>query len=165
MNTPQQEAIRRKLIEGRQNTWFKEGQRIYGRESSAPYRLLQFPSTSFRYTGIFLVDSGTWKTQKIIEILTKEDVHLWSGVVTFRAVRYIQPTTLELMKSFLEVAFQSQTSLFLDSDIGFWDKEWPEWLLTYRSTSTIEQYTAEGLVTKRGNPVCYITVEGSAIQP
>lgn len=163
MNTPQQEAIRRKLIEGRQNTWFRNGERVFGKGSSAPYRLLQFPSTPFRYTGIVLLDSGTWKTQKIIEILTKQDLHVWSGVVTFRTTRYVQPVTLEQMKAFLEVAFRAQPRLFLDLDIGYWDEETPEWLLTYRSTATLEQHTAEGVVTRRGNPICYITVEGSAL--
>lgn len=165
VNTPQQEVIRRKLVEARQNTWFREGQRIYGFGSPITYRLLQFPSTSFRYTGIILLDSGTWRTQKIIEVLTKEDIHLWAGVVSFRAPHYIQAKTLETMRVFLESAFRAQPRLFLDIDTGFWNEEMPEWLLTYRSTSFIEQHTAEGMITRKGNPVCYITVEGSAIQP
>lgn len=163
MNTPQQEAIRRKLVEARQNIWFQNGERIFGKGSGVTYRLLQFPSNPFRYSAIVLLDSGTWKTQKIIEILTKEDIHVWSGVITFRTPNYIQPATLESLKLFLSVAFVSQPRLFLDLDLGFWDEKWPEWLLSYRSTATIEQHTAEGIVAKKGNPVCYISVEGSAL--
>jgi len=163
VNTAQQEVIRKKLIEARKNIWFKNGERIFGKGSSAPYRLLQFPSTPFRYSAIVLTDSGTWKTQKIIEILTKEDTHIWSGVVTFRVPYSVRSTTLETLKEFLSTAFFSQERLFLDLDLGFWSEDYPEWMLTYRSSSVIEQHTAEGMVTKKGYAVCYITVEGSAL--
>ncbi len=165
VNTPLQEVVRRKLVEGRQNTWFKNGERVFGRGSPITYRLLQFSSLPFHYTGIVLVDSGTWKSQKIIEILNRQDEHVWSGVVTFRAARAVQPNTVSLLHEFLEAAIAGQPFLFLDSDLGFWSEKWPDWQLTYRSTSTIEQHVAEGMVTRRGNPVCYITVEGSATQP
>ena len=165
MNSPLLRLVRERIIEGRQNTWFRTGQRVFGRGSSVTYRLLSHPSLPFRYTGIFLVDSGTWRSQKIIEVLTREDEHIWAGVVTFRTARAVQSNTLTLLHQFLERAYQSQERLFLDADLGFWDPQWPDWLLTYRSTATIEQHTAEGMVTRKGNPVCYISVEGSATQP
>ncbi len=163
MNTPQQEAIRRKLIEARQNTWFRDGERVYGKGSPITYRLLQFPSAVFRYTGIVFLDSGTWRTQKIVEILTRQDINVWVGSVTFKSVDHIQPQTLEQMKVFLETAFRSEERLFLDHDIGFWDENAPDWMLNYRSTAFIDLHVAEGTITRRGNPICRITVEGSAL--
>lgn len=168
MKVPLLYVIREQIIEGRQKTWTQKGE-FNG--SFPPFRLLQHPSTPFRYTALRLVDSGTWRSQKIHEFLVRADEALWSGVVSLRILEHSSRAAEEQIRRFLELAFKVHSDLLLDFEAKFWHQDWPDWLLTYdvdpwRSFGTrIEQYVGKGVVWRSGVRVCDITSEGSITQP
>lgn len=171
MRGPLLYVIREKIIEGRQRTWSQKGELLLGNGSFLPFRLLQHPSTPFRYTALRLIDSGTWRSQKIHEFLTRNDEAFWSGVVSFQIPRYRNAQLLEKIRQFIELANQKKPELFLDFEFKFWDRNWTDWLLTYdvdplRSLGTrIEQYVGKGVIWYKGQRACRITTEGSTTQP
>ncbi len=171
MKTPLLYVIREKIIEGRQRTWSQKGELLLDKGSFLPFRLLQHSSTPFRYIALRLVDSGTWRSQKIHEFLLRADEVLWSGVVSTRFARYGLRKIHEDARQFLELAFASNTDLVLDFEARFNHNKWPDWLFTYdvdplRSFGLrIEQYVGRGAVLYKGTKVCYITSEGSITQP
>lgn len=171
MKSPLLHVVREKIVEGRQKTWPQRGELLVGNGSFLPFRLLQHPSAPFRYTALRLVDSGTWRSQKIHEFLTRHDEVLWSGVVSLRMPRRILRQTAEKVREFVDLATASRPDLLFDFEARYWHRDWPDWLLTYDVDplrvfgSRLEQYVGRGFIWHQGSQVCSITAEGSITQP
>ena len=72
MNTPLLYLVRAKVIEGRSKTQDQLGRKVYLKSLGLKAHLLEHPSPPFHYVALWPAASGAWKSQKIIEFITKE---------------------------------------------------------------------------------------------